>query len=264
MFAARKRRLSAGASGAHLRTRRGAGLRGSVREEQMLRGVTTVRGQRGAGETETEMDEVASALPIARAPRASSFPLEQQIISYLFEFSRLLSIVPAVFGTLYNLHNIYHPPPNLRHSGIDYVVCTLWAILTGIQCLALTTGLLTRWQAYYPPLSTLIRLLALQAICWPATHLTLSVLNHLKRPVACWVVIGSTTCVSRSVQLWVTSNLWDHVRNAPLRVGVKGKVGERRWDWGEVGVKCVLPAGLLYFVTAWALILKGELHLRGC
>jgi hypothetical protein len=85
----------------------------------------------------------------------------------------------------------------------------------------LTTGLLTRWRLYYPPLPTLIRLLALQAICWPATHLTLKILEHEKRPLICWAVIGTTTCVSRSVQIWVT---W---------VGGRGwgSRDERWWFW---------------------------------
>jgi hypothetical protein len=56
---------------------------------------------------------------------------------------------------------------------------------------------------YYPPLAALIRLLALQALCWPLTHATLSVLGHTARPAACWAVIGSTTCMSRAVQIWV-------------------------------------------------------------
>jgi len=25
----------------------------------------------------------------------------------------------------------------------------------------------------------------------------------------------------------------------------------RRWDWKEVGVKCVLPAGIVHFIMAW-------------
>jgi hypothetical protein len=33
---------------------------------------------------------------------------------------------------------------------------------------------------------------------------------------------------------------------------------KRRWDWAEVGVKCVLPAGILYLVTAWSLMVKEE------
>lgn len=115
--------------------------------------------------------------------------------------------------------------------------------------------MLYRWQAYYSPLSTLIRLVALQGICWPATHFTLTLFDHAKRPLACWALIGTTTCFSRSVQMWVTSNLWDGRHDRPNR---SGKLGERRWNWARVGLKCVLPAGILYFVTAWAVILKME------
>ena len=151
------------------------------------------------------------------------------------------------------------------------------AVLTGYQCLSLTTGLLHRWVHYYPPLPTLIRLLALQAICWPATHITLLFLGHRERPVVCWCVVGTCTCVSRSVQIWVTSNLWlppqedKKERDGFGRERVErrwkprfggGKWGGRRWDWGEVGVKCMLPAGCVYFMMAWAEMIRREVS--GC
>ncbi|KAI0315488.1 N-glycosylation protein-domain-containing protein [Amylostereum chailletii] len=189
--------------------------------------------------------------------------LEQVITPLLFEASRLLSIVPAVFGFLYNVYYVWHPPdspPAL--SRLDFFVSALWAVLTGVQCLYLTTGLLVRWKVYYPPLSTLIRLLALQAICWPATHFTLTLLDHARRPVICWAVIGSTTSLSRSIQLWVTSNLWWEVdargRERGWRLKLGGRWGGRRWDWGEVLVKCGLPMGICYFVMAWAEALRRE------
>ena len=118
--------------------------------------------------------------------------------------------------------------------------------MTGHQCLGLASGLLTRWRAYYSPLPTLIRLLGLQAICWPATHATLVIVRAGTRPLTCWVLIGSTTCVSRAIQIWVVSNL-------------EPGQSQRRWDWGEIGVKCALPAGILYFVTTWACLLQREL-----
>lgn len=165
----------------------------------------------------------------------------------------------------------------------------LQAILTGYQCLYMTTGLLMRWRLYYPPLPTLIRLLALQGICWPATQLTCSILEHQKRPVIVWAAIGTTTCISRGVQIWVTSNLWWETREtgdggsngggsqvnlSRLAAGAKeerpgywkrwggGKWGGRRWDWKEVGVKCVLPAGIVYCIMAWAEQLRREFS--GC
>jgi len=32
----------------------------------------------------------------------------------------------------------------------------------------------------------------------------------------------------------------------------------RRWDWCAVGLKCVLPAGVVYVVMAWAEALRRE------
>ncbi|KAL1755586.1 hypothetical protein FB107DRAFT_290794 [Schizophyllum commune] len=237
--------------------------------------ITTAPGQLGAGETETEADEPPRRLPTARivgssAPIVPPSSLQQQLTPLLFEFSRLLSIVPAFIGLLYNIYHMLYPP---SHPGapqrVDYFVSALWAILTGYQCLSLTTGLLTRWRIYYAPLSTLVRLLALQSICWPATHFTLVVLEHEKRPVITWAVIATTTCCSRSVQLWVTSNLWWEPKERMARgQGGKwhrwrgGQWGGRRWDWREVGLKCMFPAGVLYFVMAWAEQLRREFS--GC
>ncbi|KAJ7747611.1 N-glycosylation protein-domain-containing protein [Mycena maculata] len=228
--------------------------------------ISTTPGLRGAGETETELDEPPRHLPTSRilpasAPIVPPSTLEQRLTPLLFEFSRLLAVVPAIFGTLYNLYHMSHPPAGPRApERIDFFVSALWAVLTGYQCLALTTGLLARWRVYYPPLPTLIRLLALQAICWPATHLTLSLLGHARRPAAVWAAIGTTTCCSRSVQIWVTSNLWGEPAAAPgagwRRFG--GRWSGRRWDWREVGIQCMLPAGVLYFVMAWAEQLRRE------
>ena len=40
------------------------------------------------------------------------------------------------------------------------------------------------------------------------------------------------------------------------------KSRRRRWDWALVGVEAALPAGILYFVTAWAVVLRREF--MGC
>ena len=45
-------------------------------------------------------------------------------------------------------------------------------LLTGWQCLQLTTGLLKRWRVYYSPFATLIRLLALQGAFPPPPSFT--------------------------------------------------------------------------------------------
>ncbi|KAF8324727.1 uncharacterized protein EI90DRAFT_2243745 [Cantharellus anzutake] len=191
-------------------------------------------------------------------------------------------------------------------------------MLTAHQCRKFTKGLFLRWKAYYPLLPTLIRLLGLQAICWPATHFTLVVLDHHVRPLICWTVIGTTTCVSRGIQIWATSNLserrqrrrqkWGHMNGGvgengsdgaeddratkeeeerereeekgrtrdwlrawtrgigSVGVGVGVEVmgpGKRWWDWKEIGLKCAVPAAVMYFVMAWGLLLSREFRSEG-
>ena len=115
------------------------------------KGITTAPGQLGAGETETEADEPVRTLcatpfsnqhsnivlrqpihlPTARiipvsGPLVPPNTLEQVITPVLFEASRLLSIVPAVFGVLYNLYHAFHAPINATNTPIDYAVSALW------------------------------------------------------------------------------------------------------------------------------------------
>lgn len=132
------------------------------------------------------------------------------------------------------------------------------------------------------------------AICWPATHFTLTLFDHAKRPLICWAIIGTTTSCSRSVQMWVTSNIIvfpqphhsshsSHTSHSlhsshaspsssPLRESsgesgtgalVKEKMKmtrKRKWDWGAVGRRCALPAALIYFVMAWVEVLRREVE----
>ena len=70
-------------------------------------------------------------LPTARivpvsGPLVPPNTLEQVITPVLFEASRLLSIVPAVFGVLYNLYHAIYAPANAKITPIDYVVSALW------------------------------------------------------------------------------------------------------------------------------------------
>ncbi|KAB5591894.1 WHI2-like protein P4H10,16c [Ceratobasidium theobromae] len=205
-------------------------------------------------ETETEREGPARVLPTARGPahhRPSATPLMARLIPLVLFLFRLLAVVPATIGTIGHVRNAFYPK---SHTRVDFVVAACWSVLTGFQCWFLTSGLLVRWRAYYPLLSTLVRLLALQAICWPATHITLSVLDVGKRPTVCWAVVGTTTCISRAIQLWATSNL------GPMERGQRVIYG-RKWDWGDVALKCGFPCAMVYFVMAWGAVLNRELGL---
>ena len=58
----------------------------------------------------------------------------EHITPVLFEASRLLSVVPAVFGVLYNLYLAFHAPQNGKIAPIDYAVSALWVRIYLLIC----------------------------------------------------------------------------------------------------------------------------------
>jgi hypothetical protein len=90
--------------------------------------------------------------------------------------------------------------------------------LTGHFCFRFTTGLTYRWRSYYDLLPVIVRLLALQALCWPATYITLSYLGP-SQPLFAWAVIGVSTGFTYAVIMWLASNVLpdpgDYERNSP-------------------------------------------------
>ncbi|CBQ70888.1 probable Myp1 protein [Sporisorium reilianum SRZ2] len=96
-------------------------------------------------------------------------------------------------------------------GSLEFVVACLWSMSTAYHALSFTTLLLRRWLLYYSILPSLIRLVALQAICWPLVRITIHVFGA-DQPLGAWVVIGTTTALSDVVSRWVTSNIAD----APL------------------------------------------------
>lgn len=96
-------------------------------------------------------------------------------------------------------------------GSLEFAVACLWSMSTAYHALSFTTLLLRRWLLYYSILPSLIRLVALQAICWPLVRITVHVFGA-DQPLGAWVVIGTTTALSDVVSRWVTSNIAD----APL------------------------------------------------
>lgn len=145
------------------------------------------------------------------------------------------------------------------------------ALVTAHFCFSLTTGLTHRWRSYYSLPSTVTRLVSLQCLCWPATYTTLWVLGP-RRPLLAWVVIAVTTGWSRTVQMWVTSNVvveddGGDVTPGPRRspqlglrpppppkhvTGWRKFTYGRRWDWDAVAREVGWKVGALLLVTcAW-------------
>ncbi|WWC73149.1 uncharacterized protein I206_107115 [Kwoniella pini CBS 10737] len=164
----------------------------------------------------------------------------------------------------------------------DAILCIAWAICTAHFCFSLTTGLTHRWRSYYSLPSTITRLVSLQCLCWPATYLTLWFLGA-KRLLLCWVVIGVTTGWSRTIQMWVTSNVipsntikeqdknnLDNGGGGDTTPNLKNinligppeipdglstwesfKWG-RKWDWDKIAREVIWKIGFLLLVTcAW-------------
>lgn len=73
-------------------------------------------------------------LPTSRIipPSDPSYTPQRRLTLILFEFSRLLSIVPSIFGTLYNLYHTYQPPISSEDGRtpperVDFAISALWA-----------------------------------------------------------------------------------------------------------------------------------------
>ena len=151
---------------------------------------------------------------------------------------RLLAAVPGMLGSFWLLRNgvvLALKNQDLRRVGdrrdpgsLDFLVSCLWvsadsiqriistkllttplqSLSTAFHALSFTTLLLRRWLVYYSLVPSLIRLLALQSICWPLVRLTLYVFGP-QQPLAAWIVIATTTAFSDVVARWVTSNIAD-------------------------------------------------------
>lgn len=242
-----------------------------------------------------------SAIGLAQSSR---FPL-------LIFLLRLLAVVPATIGALSLMWDAIFPAPAtlglVGHSAGDKLMSLPWVsvstvgmlyailivrfpqtALTGMFCFELTTGLTHRWLLYYSLAPTLLRLVSLQSICWPSTFITLRYLGNIDILFA-WIVVATTTACSRSVQIWVTSNVPEISARTlkpaaiALASGSKDPRGgkdtldprsresheksrrksrqaahvllrERYWDWNYIIGAVWIRVGILYIVTTAYLI----------
>lgn len=205
---------------------------------------------------------------------SDEFPL---VLKMMLHTLRILAVVPGCIGTFWLMRNavmlarvqhsllgagqtliltngtIVYPSPSGLHDlehlhgsfrlgrrqpgALDFAVSCLWSMSTAYHALSFTTLLLRRWLLYYSILPSLIRLVALQAICWPLVRLTVFLFGP-DQPLGAWVVIGTTTAFSDVVSRWVTSNIAD----APL----EGEPDDDDDEWEDEALNSAsdVPFGL--------------------
>ncbi len=134
----------------------------------------------------------------------------------MFFSLQALSVIPGVIGFFYSAHRFYASAPALlsatstwqdastavgvtesRSTPLDWFLSGLWALACAYFSHSLARGLLRRWLVYYSRLPSIIRVVSLQAICWPmclCTHLVLS----FDQPVAAWMACATTAAISVS------------------------------------------------------------------
>ena len=158
------------------------------------------------------------------------------VVRYLLHPLRLLAAVPGCIGTFWLLRNavmlvwsqgsIWQQHSNTP-SAMEFGLASLWSLATAYHAMSFTTLLLRRWVHYYSILSSFIRLIALQAICWPLVRLTLFILGP-KNPLAGWVIISTTTAFSDTVARWVVSNISNDLQSIPEREASSHRSSNRK------------------------------------
>ncbi|KAK9893296.1 hypothetical protein P389DRAFT_191715 [Cystobasidium minutum MCA 4210] len=156
------------------------------------------------------------------APSSSSAAqtLSPRALQTLLVSLQLLSLVPAIVGGIYCIYRAILPqtrPMPLKgglvktlewNRRVEWLLCAMWAGLSGNYCHSMARGLTRRWLVYYPLPAAVIRLVSLQVICWPLTKFT--VVNFFGKDdlqLPAWIVCAVTAAISNTIQIWVTSNL---------------------------------------------------------
>jgi len=146
-----------------------------------------------------------------------------------------------------------------RSTRLDWFLSGCWALATAYFTLSLARGLLRRWLVFYSTGPTIIRVVSLQAICWPLTLTTHRFLSF-DQPVAAWVICATTAafsvrllpslslpfmvlsskhscsppCSQNVIQTWVTSNIVER----------KDRRSQQRWRILSLAITTVLGPGV--------------------
>jgi hypothetical protein len=107
-------------------------------------------------------------------PTGESQTLSPRALQTLLVTLQLLSLVPAFVGGVYCFYRALLPqtrPTPFQHGlvktlewnrRIEWLLCAMWAGLSGNYCHSMARGLTRRWLVYYPLPAAIIRLVSLQ------------------------------------------------------------------------------------------------------
>ncbi|GAA6008160.1 hypothetical protein JCM10207_007049 [Rhodosporidiobolus poonsookiae] len=198
-------------------------------------------------------DEALEIQPRATSSTSSPSPSRKRsrIWTPVLVFLQVLSVIPGLIGFAYSAHRFFFPShlmwssstwedggssvgiTRARSTRLDWFISGMWALATAYFTFQLARGLLRRWLTYYSMGPTIIRVISLQAICWPLTLTTHRVLTF-DQPVAGWIVCATTAAISNVIQTWVTSNIVER----------KDRRGQQRWQIFSAVVTTVLGPGV--------------------
>lgn len=225
------------------------------------------------------LDQVIDTVPLP-ATTSTDSEVDQKTISILYAL-RYLAAFPVAQTAASNFRLAFLA--NSSTTQTQHGLICLWAIVTAVALVNLTTDLLRRWlyNCRYPPFPhILIRLLALQlGIIFPSIHFGLGILNTKsadgtsRQAVIAWCFLATAaTLIGEAIRPWT------HVTAPTSALEHKSPLAEKYTESGlpideqpqlftspshfhstpqrhTVGGP-LFPAIFAYFVTSWALLLN--------
>lgn len=117
---------------------------------------------------------------------------------------------------------------------------TVWCLVSCYLSFAFTDGLMLRWLFSYGPVATLVRLLVLNVFNYYIMTSILSLAEQRSGLVLpAWITIALILTGAYCVQDWLTSNI----------AVIDRDHAQRKLNFLEVAVFCVVPVGLASFFT---------------
>lgn len=173
---------------------------------------------------------------------------------------RCLALIPAIYGIVTNIMAAKHVHDRdarqlleFRSTKTDFYLAALWAGFSGFWSFSLANGLMRRWLYHYDILPAMVRLISLQAICWPCYALVVSKVGP-DRPLFAWMFAAMGFAVANMIRTYVTSNIKYDKLVSPSVGGSSGLTPPRKLTWKDVVRGAIVPICLASTFTMLLLL----------